>query len=175
MTPPLVGLAATRSAREPKSEFTRFATKRADGTQRASARNFGISTTATSRRANRSESFRSRTGPSLTSGTTSSARTSQLFRSTLPPSREMIVRGELLIPITSASRLLPGEKPEKGSLSVSHIGLLTVYRSRSVFGRYVWPRSSMRSRPLVTRRRITRIIDHDQDGSMEIKKQEGYF
>jgi len=88
--------------------------------------------------------------------------------------RPMVVRGATLIPTEHNMPLLPGEKPE-----------LVMSRMRSLGCTYCTGaiRSEADTIPkiieeLVSFRRSereNRVIDHDQDGSMELKKREGYF
>jgi sulfate adenylyltransferase subunit 2 len=88
--------------------------------------------------------------------------------------REMIVRGDTLISTEHEPRLLPGEKPQ-----------LVMCRMRSLGCTYCTGavRSDADTVPkiiaeLVGMRRSereNRVIDHDQEGSMELKKREGYF
>jgi len=88
--------------------------------------------------------------------------------------REMIVRGDTLISTEHEPRLLPGETPQ-----------LVMSRMRSLGCTYCTGavRSDADSVPkiiaeLVGMRRSereNRVIDHDQEGSMEMKKREGYF
>ncbi len=86
----------------------------------------------------------------------------------------MVVRGEQLIPVHPDLPLQPGEQPQEVCCRFRTLGC--------------WPctgavRSTAADIPaiiaeLVAARhseRITRIIDHDTDGSMEQKKLEGYF
>ncbi len=88
--------------------------------------------------------------------------------------REVIVRDNLLIPVIDPARVPPGARTET-----------VVCRFRTLG---CWPctgaiRSEARTvreiiQEMMTTRhseRITRIIDHDQDSSMEQKKREGYF
>ena len=88
--------------------------------------------------------------------------------------REVIVRDNLLIPVIDPARVPPGTRTET-----------IVCRFRTLG---CWPctgaiRSEARTvreiiQEMMTARhseRITRIIDHDQDSSMEQKKREGYF
>lgn len=89
--------------------------------------------------------------------------------------REVVVRKELLIPyVEGRTPLLKGESPEK---------VLCRFRTLGC-----WPctgavRSEARTLDDViaetmnerNSERITRVIDHDQEGSMEQKKREGYF
>jgi sulfate adenylyltransferase subunit 2 len=88
--------------------------------------------------------------------------------------REMLVRGNQLLPTEHNLPRLPGEQPK-----------LVMSRMRSLGCTYCT--GAMRSEAdsvvkiieemkLVRRsERENRIIDHDQEGSMEIKKREGYF
>lgn len=88
--------------------------------------------------------------------------------------REVIVRGNMLIPVEHAPPLAPGERVE-----------LVVCRMRTLGCTYCTGaiRSSADTVPkiieelagAVRSERENRLIDHDQDGSMEIKKREGYF
>ena len=88
--------------------------------------------------------------------------------------RQVIPRGELLIPFMEGQRLKPEDKIETVECRFRTLGC--------------WPctgaiRSNAQSitdiiqEMMVVRNseRITRVIDHDQDSSMEQKKREGYF
>jgi sulfate adenylyltransferase subunit 2 len=88
--------------------------------------------------------------------------------------RQVVARGELLIPVVDRTRLPPGERT--GTV---------VCRFRTLG---CWPcTGAVRSHARTVREivaemtetrdseRVTRIIDHDQDSSMEQKKREGYF
>jgi sulfate adenylyltransferase subunit 2 len=88
--------------------------------------------------------------------------------------REMVVRGETLIPVEHDFPLLPGERPQ-----------LVMCRMRSLGCTYCTGavRSEADTVPKIIaelvgfRRseRENRVIDHDREGSMELKKREGYF
>ncbi len=88
--------------------------------------------------------------------------------------REMIVRNEQLIPVGAKTQLQSGEVPEK---------VMCRFRTLGCYPCTGAVRSTATSVPdiiqemMVERNseRITRIIDHDQEGSMEQKKKEGYF
>lgn len=88
--------------------------------------------------------------------------------------REMLVRGNSLIPVEYNYPLLPGEKPETVMCRMRSLGCS--YCTGAI-------RSTAATLPeiieeLVSFRRSERelrIIDHDQEGSMEVKKREGYF
>lgn len=88
--------------------------------------------------------------------------------------RPVVVRGQALLPIEHNPPLLLGEKPQ-----------MVMSRMRSLGCSYCTGamRSEADSVPKIieelflARRseRENRVIDHDQEGSMEIKKREGYF
>ena len=88
--------------------------------------------------------------------------------------REMIVRGDTLISTEWGPRLLPGETPQMVMCRMRSLGC--TYCTGAV-------RSDADTVPkiiaeLVGMRRSereNRVIDHDQEGSMELKKREGYF
>jgi sulfate adenylyltransferase subunit 2 len=88
--------------------------------------------------------------------------------------RPMIVRGGSLLPLEGNPPLLSGEKPQMVQCRMRSLGC--TYCTGAI-------RSDADTVPkiieemLLFRRseRENRIIDHDQDGSMELKKQEGYF
>ena len=88
--------------------------------------------------------------------------------------REVVVRGDALLPLEGNPPLLPGDKPQ-----------MVLCRMRSLGCTYCT--GAMRSEAdtvekiiaelFLARRseRENRVIDHDQEGSMEMKKREGYF
>ncbi|HEX3681316.1 MAG TPA: sulfate adenylyltransferase subunit CysD [Bryobacteraceae bacterium] len=89
--------------------------------------------------------------------------------------RPMLVRGDSLLPLEqSFVPRLPGEQPQLVMCRMRSLGCSPCTGAI---------RSEADSVPriieeLITMRRSerqNRVIDHDQDGSMEIKKQEGYF
>jgi len=88
--------------------------------------------------------------------------------------RQVVVRGGQLIPVYAGTRLRPGETPET---VVCRCRTLGCYPCTGAI------RSTATTLPeiieeMFTARhseRITRVIDHDQDSSMEQKKREGYF
>ena len=86
----------------------------------------------------------------------------------------MVVRDDQLIPVEGPMRLRPGEKPQKVLCRFRTLGC------SPCTGAVRSPAASVEEiiQELMTIRnseRITRVIDHDQDGSMELKKREGYF
>jgi sulfate adenylyltransferase subunit 2 len=88
--------------------------------------------------------------------------------------RPMVVRGNTLIPVEQDIPLLPGEKPEMVMCRMRSLGCSPCTGAI---------RSDADSVPkiieemMLFRRseRENRVIDHDQEGSMELKKREGYF
>ncbi len=88
--------------------------------------------------------------------------------------REVVVRGEQLIPVNLAAKILPGEKAEEVLCRFRTLGCSPctgAIRSEAnsiedIIAEMMTARTSERA---------TRIIDHDRDGSMEMKKREGYF
>ena len=88
--------------------------------------------------------------------------------------REMIIRGDQLIPVEAGSRVGAEDRIET---------VLCRYRTLGCFPCTGAVRSGARTiseiivevRQAQVSERIARAIDHDQDGSMEIKKREGYF
>jgi len=88
--------------------------------------------------------------------------------------REMVVRGGQLIPLEHNMPLLPGEKPQKVLCRMRSLGC--TYCTGAI-------RSEADTLPKIIAELIgfrrsereNRVIDHDQEGSMEIKKREGYF
>jgi len=88
--------------------------------------------------------------------------------------REVLVRGDLLIPLDHPIDLAPGEKPQRVLCRMRSLGC--TYCTGAI-------RSSAATVPDIIEElrlfrrseRENRIIDHDQEGSMELKKREGYF
>jgi sulfate adenylyltransferase subunit 2 len=89
--------------------------------------------------------------------------------------RSVLVRGESLLPIEQPFvPRLPGEEPQLVMCRMRSLGCSpctgAIRSEADTVPRII--------EELVTMRRSerqNRVIDHDQDGSMEIKKQEGYF
>jgi sulfate adenylyltransferase subunit 2 len=88
--------------------------------------------------------------------------------------RPMVVRGGALIPLEHDVPLLPGEKPQMVMCRMRSLGC--TYCTGAI-------RSDADTVPKIIEEMIgfrrsereNRVIDHDQEGSMEIKKREGYF
>ena len=86
--------------------------------------------------------------------------------------RKVIVRGNLLIP--AEGRALPGERVQEVMCRFRTLGCSpctgAIRSNATTIDDIIAEMETVR-----TSERITRIIDHDVDGSMEIKKREGYF
>jgi sulfate adenylyltransferase subunit 2 len=88
--------------------------------------------------------------------------------------RQMVVRGESLIPIEHGVPLMPGEKPQTVMCRMRSLGCTPCTGAI---------RSEADSLPKIIEEMLSfrrserenRVIDHDQEGSMELKKREGYF
>jgi len=88
--------------------------------------------------------------------------------------RDMIVRGEQVIPIEHNPPLLLDEKPQKVMCRMRSLGCTyctgamrsTASTVEEIIEELFLARKSERE---------NRVIDHDTEGSMEIKKREGYF
>jgi len=88
--------------------------------------------------------------------------------------REMLVRGNLLIPVEQDFVRLPGEKPQLVKCRMRSIGCSPcsgAIRSEAdtvpkIIEEMIQARRSERE---------NRVIDYDEEGSMEMKKREGYF
>ena len=88
--------------------------------------------------------------------------------------RPMVVRGENLIPVEQDIPLLPGEKPQMVMCRMRSLGCSPCTGAIRSDADTV---PKIIDEMLAFRRseRENRVIDHDQEGSMEIKKREGYF
>ena len=88
--------------------------------------------------------------------------------------REMLVRGDLLIPLDHPLQFLPGEKPQRLMCRMRSLGCSYCTGAiRSSAGTV--PEILEELKFLRRSERENRVIDHDQEGSMELKKREGYF
>jgi len=88
--------------------------------------------------------------------------------------RSVVVRGEQLIPIVAGSSTQRGERAEEVVCRFRTLGCApctgAVRSSASTLDEIIVEMEQAR-----TSERSTRIIDHDTEGSMELKKREGYF
>jgi sulfate adenylyltransferase subunit 2 len=88
--------------------------------------------------------------------------------------REMLVRNGMLLPIEHGLKLLPGERPEKVMCRMRSLGC--TYCTGAIRSTAdTLPRIIAELKALRRSERENRIIDHDQEASMEMKKREGYF
>ena len=88
--------------------------------------------------------------------------------------RDVLVRGEMLIPVEHDPPLRPGERIESVMCRMRTLGCTyctgAVRSTADTIEKII-----AEVEDAVRSERENRIIDHDQDGSMEIKKREGYF
>jgi sulfate adenylyltransferase subunit 2 len=88
--------------------------------------------------------------------------------------RPMAVRGETLIPVEHGMPLLPGEQPEMVMCRMRSLGC--TFCTGAIRSQADTVPKIIQEMMLFRRsERENRVIDHDQEGSMEIKKREGYF
>jgi len=88
--------------------------------------------------------------------------------------REVVRRGGQLIPVGAKTRLMPGEAVESVRCRYRTLGCYpctgAVDSAATTVGEII-----AELERATHSERVTRVIDHDQDGSMEQKKREGYF
>lgn len=88
--------------------------------------------------------------------------------------RPMYVRGDVLMPIEQDFVRLPGEEPQMVKSRLRSLGCSpctgAIRSDADTMPKIIAELLSFRSSE-----RANRVIDHDQEGSMEIKKREGYF
>jgi sulfate adenylyltransferase subunit 2 len=88
--------------------------------------------------------------------------------------REVVVRRGSLIPVEPHVRLLPGEQPVTKRCRLRSLGCTpcsgAIESDADTPGKIVAELTRFRRSE-----RENRVIDYDQDGSMELKKREGYF
>jgi len=88
--------------------------------------------------------------------------------------REMLVRGDLLIPLDHALQLLPGEQPRRVMCRMRSLGC--TYCTGAIRSSAGTVAEILEELKFFRRsERENRVIDHDQEGSMELKKRAGYF
>jgi sulfate adenylyltransferase subunit 2 len=86
----------------------------------------------------------------------------------------MVVRANTLIPVEQDIPLLPGEKTEKVMCRMRSLGCSPCTGAIRSDADTV-PKIIQEMMLFRRSERENRVIDHDQEGSMEIKKREGYF
>ena len=88
--------------------------------------------------------------------------------------RPMVVRGSSLVPVEQDFMLMPGEKAEMVMCRMRSLGCSPC--TGAIRSEADTIEKIIDEMKLVRRsERENRVIDHDQEGSMEIKKREGYF
>jgi sulfate adenylyltransferase subunit 2 len=88
--------------------------------------------------------------------------------------RQMVVRENTLIPVEQDIPLLPGEKAEAVMCRMRSLGCSPC--TGAIRSTAATVPEIIQEMMLVRRsERENRVIDHDQEGSMELKKREGYF
>jgi sulfate adenylyltransferase subunit 2 len=88
--------------------------------------------------------------------------------------RRMVERGETLIPVEHDVPLLPGEEPRMVMCRMRSLGCTPCTGAIRSEADTV-PKIIAEMREFRRSERENRVIDHDQEGSMELKKREGYF
>ena len=88
--------------------------------------------------------------------------------------RRMVERGEMLIPVEHDIPLLPGEEPRMVMCRMRSLGCTPCTGAIRSDADTV-PKIIAEMREFRRSERENRVIDHDQEGSMELKKREGYF
>ncbi len=88
--------------------------------------------------------------------------------------RAVLVRGQTLIPVQTNVKFLEGEQPQLVSCRMRSLGCTpcsgAIRSEAGAIGKIIEELVSFRRSE-----RENRVIDHDQEGSMELKKREGYF
>ena len=88
--------------------------------------------------------------------------------------REVLVRGNLIIPLEHEFALRENEKPQQVMCRMRSLGC--TYCTGAVLSEAdTVPKIIAELQQFRRSERENRIIDHDQEGSMELKKREGYF
>ena len=167
--------AATKSGPAPRNAFSPSATRAASGIRATSGRSSGISSTPASIPARACACFRSRTGPSSTSGSTSTRKRSRSCRCISPSSARCWCAAIRCCPVEQPFvPRLPGEEPQMVMCRMRSLGCSpctgAIRSDADTVPKIIEELISVRRSE-----RENRVIDHDQDGSMEIKKREGYF
>jgi sulfate adenylyltransferase subunit 2 len=92
----------------------------------------------------------------------------------LAAQRDVVRRGGQLLPVGAKTRLLPGERVERLHVRFRSLGC---YPCTGAIESAAATVADIVAELETTRysERVTRVIDHDRDGSMEQKKREGYF
>ena len=88
--------------------------------------------------------------------------------------RQALIRGDSILLVEHGVRLLPGEKPQPVQCRMRSLGCApctgAIRSSADTVAKILEEMILFRKSE-----RENRVIDHDQEGSMELKKREGYF
>ena len=85
-----------------------------------------------------------------------------------------MVRGHQLLPLEHGLPMMPGEQPRMVMSRMRSLGC--TYCTGAIRSEADTVAKIIDEMKLVRRsERENRVIDHDQEGSMELKKREGYF
>lgn len=88
--------------------------------------------------------------------------------------REAVLRGQSVLLLQSGVQLLPGEKPQQIRCRMRSLGCVpctgAIRSEADTVPKIIDEMISFRRSE-----RENRVIDHDEEGSMELKKREGYF
>ena len=88
--------------------------------------------------------------------------------------RTMLVRGQSLLPLEHGLPLMPGEEPQTVLCRMRSLGC--TYCTGAIRSEADTTAKIIEEMVMFRRsERENRVIDHDTDGSMELKKREGYF
>jgi sulfate adenylyltransferase subunit 2 len=88
--------------------------------------------------------------------------------------REAVVRGSSILLVQNGVRLLPGEQTQKVKCRMRSLGCVpctgAIPSDADTVPKIIGEMAGFRRSE-----RENRVIDHDEEGSMELKKREGYF
>jgi hypothetical protein len=166
---------AMKKSRAPRNGSFRFARRAIIGSPKPNARNSGIFTTRASMPANQYAFSRFPTGRKQTSGPTSARSRFLLSRCISQPSVRWCSVTEKWIMVDDDR--LPLESGEKPQMLMVRFRTLGCYPLTAAIESAATTLDEIVAETLgaTTSERQGRIIDHDGAGSMERKKQEGYF
>ncbi len=160
----------------PRSAFILFAIRRANGIPKTSARSFGIFSTRASKDRKAFAFFRCPTGRNSTFGVWLYIHAEKIPIVPLYYARERqaVVRNGAIVLIYSPDELLPGEKLQSIKCRMRSLGCIpctgAIRSEADTVPKIIEEMISFRRSE-----RENRAIDHDEEGSMELKKREGYF
>jgi len=88
--------------------------------------------------------------------------------------QKVVIRGNMIIPLEHAGKLLPGEAIQEISCRMRSLGCTYCTGAMRSTADTV-PKIVEELQTITRSERESRAIDHDQEASMELKKREGYF